>query len=99
MVGPGMWAGLERLPDLHEAGVALLFYLGGRLALELGQCPGDGVAGRLHDRGAVAMGPADRLGDDDVDDPKLVEILGRDLHVGRGIYSLGGIAPEDGGGG
>src|SRR5215831_8571650 len=50
---------------------------------ELVERPGDRLAGRL-DRGhRVAMGAADRLGDDLIDDAEADEVLRGDLHRGR----------------
>ena len=66
---------LERLTDLHESVVPLLPDLARRLAVELGQCARDRIAGPLHDGGAIAMCATDRLGDDHIDDAELIKVL------------------------
>ena len=45
--------------------------------------------------GRIAVGAADRLGDDAVDDAERGEVGRGDLHVGGGVLRLGGVAPQD----
>ena len=54
--------------------------------VEFRQSLTNSISGLLNHFLPVPVGPADRLGDDAVDDPKPEEGLGSDLHVGRGIH-------------
>src|SRR5215510_11451428 len=79
------------LPPLLAHGVAIE-------PLELLDRVCDRLAGRCNGGGRIAVGAADRLGDDLVDDTEAGEVLRGDLHAGRGFLRLGGVAPQDRGG-
>src|SRR5215467_8715824 len=62
---------------------------------ELAQGAGDGLPGPLEDGGRVAVGPTNRLGDDDINNAQGLEILRSDLHVGGRVDGTRRVAPQD----
>src|ERR1019366_1518902 len=52
---------------------------------QFGERVGDSLARRRNGGGRIAMGAADGLGDDAVDDAECGEVGGGNLHVGGGI--------------
>src|ERR1700749_681953 len=57
-------------------------------ALHLVERLGDGIAGGRDHRGGVAVGAADRLLEDGVDDAEAEHVLGGDLHAVGGFLGL-----------
>ena len=72
-----------------------LFYVVARQTVKFPQGPFDHISRDLHDGGFVAVRPAKRLGDDDVDNAELYQILRRYLHIGCRVLRTAGIAPQD----
>ena len=64
--------------------------------LQVGQGGSDGLTGGRNGGGGIAMRAARRFGHHRVDHSKTYQILRGDLHAGRGLLCLGGVAPEYG---
>src|SRR6185437_13207822 len=92
-----IWCAARRrsVPDRQETLVPLFADLLRRFAVEFRKHPGDGVSGCDNHRFAVAMRAACRFLDNRINDAELVEVLGRDLHVGRGFFLFVAVAPDN----
>src|SRR6185369_2267717 len=86
---------LEVAPDGEELVAALPPYGFAVEPLQFAKRIGDGLAGRCNGGGRIAVGAADRFGDDAVDDTECGKVGRGDLHVGGGVLRLGGVAPQD----
>src|SRR5262245_20350261 len=88
----------NRPPDRQKLLAPLLAHGVAIEPLELLDRVRDRLAGRRNGEDRIAVGAADRLGHDLVDDTEAGEVLRGDLHAGRGFLCLGGVAPQDRGG-
>src|SRR5882762_5255107 len=85
---------LEISPHGEEFLAAIVANLIARTAGKFAKRVGNDVAGRSDNAVWIAVGAAQRLGNDPVDDAERLEVLGGDLHVCRCFLGPGGIAPE-----
>src|SRR6516162_99656 len=81
----------ERPSDREEFFAALAFHRLAVKAFELVECVRYRFAGCGNRRLRIAMGAADRLGYDLIDNSKSGEVLGGYFHAGRGLLRFAGV--------
>src|SRR5690242_12305738 len=85
----------ERAPDRKILLATLTAEFLRREILQIGLSLGNHLTGCLYRLRRLAMGAADRLGHDPVDDPESQQVLGSDLHAVGGVLRPAGIPPQD----